>query len=154
MKIQSKAITRNENFICLDGFNLSHTLAYSLIGLQELNLAYRFPILYWDCACLIADSGGNEDNSEDEQEEESVEVEYYYNEMEEFTEEDNEEDIDDSYEEEDCDRYPAKVVVMKNGKKKKKTKTVNYGKILQSLYDNSNIYLNRKYEKYKTLTAV
>lgn len=50
--------------------------------------------------------------------------------MEEFTEEDNKEDIDDSYEEEDCDGYPAKVVVMKNGKKKKKTKTVNYGKIL------------------------
>ena len=96
-------------------------------------MAYHFPILYWDCACLIADSGGNEDNSEEEQEEESVEVEYYYNEMEEFTEEDNEEDIDDSYEEEDCDRYPDKVVVMKKGKKKKKTKTVNYGKIATAI---------------------
>ena len=42
------------------GFNLSHTLAYSIIGLQELNLAYRYPIILWNCACLISDSGGNE----------------------------------------------------------------------------------------------
>ena len=42
------------------GFNLSHTLAYSIIGLQELNLAYRYPIIFWNCACLISDSGGNE----------------------------------------------------------------------------------------------
>jgi len=42
------------------GFNLSHTLAYSLIGLQELNLAFRYPTILWDCACLISDSGGNE----------------------------------------------------------------------------------------------
>ena len=41
------------------GFNQSHTLAYSLIGLQELNLAYRFPLIFWDTACLIANSGGN-----------------------------------------------------------------------------------------------
>lgn len=42
------------------GFNLSHTLAYSLIALQEMNLAYRFPIIYWNCACLISDSGGED----------------------------------------------------------------------------------------------
>ena len=39
------------------GFNLSHTLAYSIIGLQELNLAFRYPIILWNCACLISDSG-------------------------------------------------------------------------------------------------
>ena len=50
------------------GFNLSHTLAYSLIGLQELNLAYRYPTILWDCACLISDSGGAEkDEKEDEE---------------------------------------------------------------------------------------
>lgn len=43
------------------GFNLSHTLAYSLIALQEMNLAYKFPILYWNCANLIVNSGGEED---------------------------------------------------------------------------------------------
>ena len=41
------------------GFNQSHTLAYSLIGLQELNLAYKFPTIFWDTACLIANSGGD-----------------------------------------------------------------------------------------------
>ena len=46
------------------GKNKSHTLAYSLIALQEMNLAYRFPIIYWNTACLIADSGG-EDGSTD-----------------------------------------------------------------------------------------
>lgn len=40
------------------GFNASHTLAYSLVGLQEMNLCYKFPIIYWDCACLITNSGG------------------------------------------------------------------------------------------------
>lgn len=46
------------------GFNLSHTLAYSLVGLQEMNLASRFPIIYWNCACLITDAG-SEDESAD-----------------------------------------------------------------------------------------
>lgn len=57
------------------GFNASHTLAYSLIGLQEMNLAYRFPRIFWDTACLIVDSGGGEEGdvwSEDEDEEEIV----------------------------------------------------------------------------------
>ena len=40
------------------GFNQSHTLAYSLIGLQEMNLCYNFPVIYWNCACAITDSGG------------------------------------------------------------------------------------------------
>lgn len=43
------------------GFNASHTLAYSLVGLQEMNLAFRFPIIFWNTACLITDSGGVED---------------------------------------------------------------------------------------------
>jgi DNA polymerase-3 subunit alpha len=57
------------------GFNASHTLAYSLVALQEMNLAYRFPIVFWNCACLITDSGGaaatleEEDDDEDDIEE-------------------------------------------------------------------------------------
>lgn len=43
------------------GFNLSHTLAYSLIGLQEMNLAFKYPMIFWDCANLIVDSGGDEE---------------------------------------------------------------------------------------------
>ena len=47
------------------GFNASHTLAYSLVGLQEMNLAYTYPTIFWNCACLITDSGGSEDEEEE-----------------------------------------------------------------------------------------
>ena len=116
------------------GFNKSHTLAYSLIALQEMNLAFKYPIIFWNCACLISDSGGA-DLSEDEEDEElpNCVEETYYNEMEEFGADDSEDDIEDSYEEEDCDGYPAEVVVMKDGKKKKKVKTTNYGKIATAI---------------------
>ena len=39
-------------------FNRSHCLAYSIVALQEMNLCYKFPLIYWNCACLITDSGG------------------------------------------------------------------------------------------------
>lgn len=44
------------------GFNQSHTLAYSLVALQEMNLAYHYPIIFWNTACLITDSGELEEN--------------------------------------------------------------------------------------------
>lgn len=47
------------------GFNKSHTLSYSLIGLQEMNLAYRFPVIYWNTACLIVDSGSLNEEEND-----------------------------------------------------------------------------------------
>lgn len=47
-------------------FNRSHCLAYSLVALQEMNLAYKFPLIYWNTACLITDTGGNENNSTEE----------------------------------------------------------------------------------------
>ena len=47
------------------GFNKSHTLSYSLIGLQELNLCYKYGTLWWNTANLIVDSGaGDEDANE------------------------------------------------------------------------------------------
>lgn len=62
------------------GFNAAHTLAYSIVALQEMNLAYRYPIIYWDTANLIVDSGAmnlsdeiNEDEKEDEDDEEDKE---------------------------------------------------------------------------------
>jgi DNA polymerase-3 subunit alpha len=45
------------------GFNSAHTLAYSIVGLQEANLAYHYPIIYWNCANLISDSGGEDGNT-------------------------------------------------------------------------------------------
>ena len=32
-----------------------------------MNLASRFPIIFWNCACLIADSGGAEEEQLDEE---------------------------------------------------------------------------------------
>lgn len=99
-------------------FCAAHTLAYSLVGLQELNLAFKYPIVFWNCACLITDSGG----LEQEQEEEDIysEETQYINCIEEFTE-DEEEDDDDDEEEKD------------STKKKKKVKTVNFGKIATAI---------------------
>lgn len=101
------------------GFNASHTLAYSLIALQEMNLAYLSPIIFWNCACLISDSGGNE-GIEEEEEEETIE-ETYIDCVEEF-EDDGEDDEDDDDE-----------GTIKEKKKKKKTKTTNYGKISSAI---------------------
>ena len=104
------------------GFNLSHTLAYSLIALQEMNLAYRFPIMFWNCACLISDAGGAE-GEESEEEEETVE-EIHYEDYEGF--EDFVEVEDDDEDEEETETAAA-------DKKKKKTKSTNYGKIASAI---------------------
>ena len=88
-----------------------------------MNLAYKYPILFWNTACLISDSGGN-DFEDEEDTIEPPQEEEYFNEMEEFGEDDKEEDIEDSYEEgEDCDGYPVDVCKMKDGKKKKKVQS-------------------------------
>ncbi|WP_406590280.1 DNA polymerase III subunit alpha [Bacillus atrophaeus] len=39
-------------------FSLLHTLAYSVIALQEQNLNYKYNPLYWNTACLTVNSGG------------------------------------------------------------------------------------------------
>ena len=44
-------------------FNSAHTLAYSIVGLQEANLAYHYPVIYWNTANLISDSGGEDGNT-------------------------------------------------------------------------------------------
>lgn len=100
------------------GFNLSHTLAYSLVGLQELNLAYKYPTIMWDCACLIADSGGAEKVEEEDEEVTAIEESYdssigIFDEIEEEEEEDTEEGS--------------------KGTKKKKAGKVNYGKIATAI---------------------
>ena len=99
------------------GFNLSHTLAYSLIGLQELNLAYRYPTILWDCACLISDSGGAEREVEDEENEVDCIEEFYDSSIGIFEEEEEE----------------AEVEEVAGTKKKKTSKTTNYGKIATAI---------------------
>ena len=105
------------------GFNASHTLAYSLIALQEMNLAYKYPIIFWNCACLISDSGGAsiEEENEEGNGEYEIDTEIEYNSIEGFNDED----------EEDDDAEEGNEANLSD--KKKKTKTVNYGKIAAAI---------------------
>ena len=45
-------------------FNLTHCTYYSLIGLQEMNLAYHYPSIYWATAVITVEAGalGEEDS--------------------------------------------------------------------------------------------
>ena len=107
--------------------NKSHTLAYSLVALQEMNLAYNFPIMFWNCACLISDSGGagseeNEDVIDNEDDILNCEEEIRYETFENFTENQDEQDDEDEDEEE----KPVE-------KAKKKTKSADYGRIATAI---------------------
>ena len=102
------------------GFNLSHTLAYSLIGLQELNLAYKYPLILWDCACLITDSGGTEREEDNDEVIEENEI-IYDNDIGIFEKENSEE--------EDADEDEEDATVSK----KKSNRTANYGKIATAI---------------------
>ena len=39
-------------------FSQIHSYAYSIIALQELNLNYFYPKVYWNCACLSVEASG------------------------------------------------------------------------------------------------
>ena len=48
-------------------FSKNHTMPYSLIALQEMNLAYHYPIIYWNTACLSVNAGSaDEDQAKDQ----------------------------------------------------------------------------------------
>lgn len=84
-----------------------------------MNLAYKYPIIFWNCACLISDSGGNEqDNVDSEEELIFSNIEENYN--------SNFEDFNDDIEEED---NKEKEIT----KKAIKTRTANYGKIATAI---------------------
>lgn len=56
-------------------FSILHTVGYSTIALQEMNLAYKFPILYWNTACLTVNAGAvNEEDYINLLEEDIIEV--------------------------------------------------------------------------------
>lgn len=95
-------------------FSLPHLMAYSTIAIQEMNLAYKYPTIFWNTACLIVDSAGiDEDESFDDEEEETPILK-------EDDEEDNE--MEDIFE-----------GILEKPKTKKKVKTVNYGKISSAI---------------------
>lgn len=47
------------------GFNKSHTLAYSIVALQELNLCFKYNPIYWSTANLVVDSGSLDEDAND-----------------------------------------------------------------------------------------
>lgn len=100
---------------------MSHTLAYSLIALQEMNLAYNYPIIFWNCACLISDSGGTQSNNNEEDEEDFIEEIYEADNDLEFGSENEEDDDEDESEEK----------VKKTSKKSQKV--TDYGKIATAI---------------------
>ena len=65
-----------------------------------MNLAYRFPIIFWNCACLISDSGGQENLIEEEENENNEVEDIYVDCVEEFKENENEENDEDEDEDE------------------------------------------------------
>lgn len=76
-----------------------------------MNLAYKYPIIFWNCANLITDSGGAEREEIDDEEvvREFNEHEIIYVSMEDFTEDDEGEES----EEEEIDEIENKVISKK-----------------------------------------
>ena len=44
-------------------FSQLHSYSYSIIALQELNLNYFYPRVYWNCACLSVEASGSTDEN-------------------------------------------------------------------------------------------
>ena len=47
-----------ETFTLIDSFSQLHSYSYSIIALQELNLNFYYPRVYWNCACLSVEASG------------------------------------------------------------------------------------------------
>lgn len=103
------------------GFNASHTYAYSMVALQEMNLARFFPIIFWNTANLIVDSGGVQKTEIDEDGTISIIVEA-------APDEDTEEEELEEWEEEN-----EIIEGEKEDKKKEKNKSVDYGKVASAI---------------------
>lgn len=98
-------------------FSVLHSFGYSLIAVQEMNLAYHYPTIFWNCANLIVDSAGIDENEE------------FINLIDDFdpaTEVIEEETNDEDDLDEDMTKEEKEEV-------KKQNKTVNYGKIASAI---------------------
>lgn len=105
------------------GFNMSHTAGYSLVALQEMNLASKYPIIFWNTANLIVDSAGVPETDEEDPDTLIVELE----------DEEPVEEIVDIYEPEDWEEYDYEDLPDRSAKKKKKVKSVDFGKIAAAI---------------------
>lgn len=115
--IWEKQISRQLGY----SFSIIHTIAYSTVAIQELNLAYHYPSIFWNTACLIVDSAGLQ---EDDEEDSLTSV----SQLESNSEEDD--DDNDEIEEEENENKKESI---KNDKAKKPKKVVNYGKISSAI---------------------
>ena len=89
-----------------------------------MNLAYFYPIVFWNCACLISDSGGAEKIETTEEVEALLQEEQNYTcTVEDFNE------VEDNDDEEDDDEEKT---TTKEGKKKK-AKVADFGKIATAI---------------------
>ena len=109
-----------DNLIALNrgyGFNAAHTLGYSIIALQELNLAWKESIIFWNTANLIVDSGAMnlEEDFVDKDEEEKDEEN-----------EENSENCVDEFEEENVSEE-------EENPKKVKNSSTDYGRIAAAI---------------------
>lgn len=98
-------------------FSVLHSFGYSLIAVQEMNLAYHYPMIFWNCANLIVDSAGIDENDE------------FVNLIEDFdpaTENAEESSEEDDDLDEDMTKEEKEEV-------KKQNKAVNYGKIASAI---------------------
>ena len=103
------------------GFNAAHTYSYSMVALQEMNLARFFPIIFWNTANLIVDSGGIQTVEYDEEGEASIVVEA-----------EPDEDADEE-EQEEWEEENEVTEGEKEDKKKEKTKSIDYGKVASAI---------------------
>lgn len=49
------------------GFSISHSIPYSAIAVQEMNLFHHFNPVYWNCACLSIEAGAQVEGEEEEE---------------------------------------------------------------------------------------
>ena len=104
------------------GFNAAHTYSYSIIALQEMNLARFYPIIFWNTANLIVDSGGIQQIEYEEDGTASLVIEA-----------EPDEDEDEEEEQEEWEEENEVAEGEKEDKKKKKDKTVDYGKVATAI---------------------
>lgn len=68
VKVQEKIFADyiwNVVFAASMGYSFSqlHSYSYSIIALQELNLNYYYPRVYWNCACLSVEASGTDEEN-------------------------------------------------------------------------------------------
>lgn len=95
-------------------FSVIHSMGYSIIALQEMNLATKYPMIFWNCANLIVDSQGI-----DEQDSFETYIENF-------------EDDDEEVEEMEIDEDDEETEVVSK-EEKKKVKPIKYGKIASAI---------------------